>query len=269
MGGLRKFPQFPPLVLPHVITVLKGVTPMSLRWIWVAVAVVFMLPITACAKDAATAPISDYGIFGFAYGHVFKGEPTLTVVNDTLYVDGSSGGSRQPYYPRRSASTDTVVPCNDNPEFDAVLDEAHAAARVASMSEGWSDGFIRVLNAHLGNEVMSFEPRVDAIKVQFADGNVIMVNVPCGAPETPRLFNLQNEIERQRAQFNDYVNRKVWVVWGSGYTILVPPPRHNEMLVAMEKIASGLTITDVERQNTPFIDSAFEADFRLHMGEVR
>ena len=240
---------------------------MRLHWIWVAFVAILALPITACAKEP-TKPIENTNIIGFGYGHMFTGDPDFAVTGDTLFVSGTIKGAAQPYYPRREASEPAIAD-NSYPEYDALIDEAHAAASSAADSWSWSLAFTTSLNTHLGQEVISIDPREDAIRVQFANGREISVMVPCGAPETPRTFKLADEIARQQAQFADYVGRKVWVIWGSNYTILVPPQRHTDMLVAMEKIASGLSITDAERQNTPFIDPAFEADFRSHMEEVR
>lgn len=240
---------------------------MRLHWMWVAFVAILLLPVTACAKDP-TQPIENTNIIGFAYGHMLTGDPVFTLTGDTLFVSGTVKGSSQPYYPRREAAEPAIAD-NSNPEFDAVLDEAHAAASSMTDSWSWTQAFTTSLNAHLGQEIMSIDPREDAIRVQFANGREISVMVPCGAPETPRTFKLADEIARQRAQFADYVSRKVWVVWGVNYTILVPPQRHSDMLVAMEKITSGLSITAAERENTPFKDENFEADFRQHMEEVR
>jgi hypothetical protein len=232
-----------------------------------AIFAIFTLPVAACAKEP-TQPVTNDTMIGYAYGYVLKGEPVIMIENDTLSIGGSFKGAAQPYYPRRSHAA-VVVPCTDNAWIDELFDEAYAAAKTATDQTGWIDRFTGVLNAHLGNEVASFQPNLvgGEMVVWLRNGDDVHVKIPAEGDigRVPKPFNNKDEIERQRQEFLAYVADRVWVFWGETYKILVPWQLHNITLEAMAKTAAGQVLTDAERLNTPFIDREFEADFRAHM----
>jgi len=230
---------------------------------------VALAPTMACAQEQPLQPAEGETLIGFAYGYPLKGEPVYGIKNDTLFVSGTVAGVQQPYFPRRQPVTQ-AVPCLDHPENNAILDEAHAAATTAATSEEWTAAFVSAVSAHLGSEVVSVDPRSDVICVVFTNGDEIRVFVPASQDiGRQAVFNFKDEIERQRQRFSSYVERGIWIVWGAYYTMLVPSgARQAEAIAAMDKIARGGVLTAAERQNTPFIDPQFEADFRAHMREV-
>ncbi|MBM4025409.1 MAG: hypothetical protein FJ280_08370 [Planctomycetes bacterium] len=206
--------------------------------------VVALLSVRALVSNEASptnVPADSLSVFGYAYGYELTGTPIYDVWEDTLFVSG------YPYYPRRRHVPDLPDSAYESWKSShrdlvqrrrMIARTALREANKASSRQEWIRRYVEVLDGHVGKEVRRYEVSEGGIAVWYEGyPSEVVTYLPTSFPITKRSPPRREEVlQEQEARFRDNQARGMWICWGEGYHLVVPPARQPATTRAIEEL---------------------------------